>query len=196
MTNLPSSRDFTLAPGDPVPSTLLNTLQDQIIGDKHSSRVLMFPPIRFQATAGSGNVTFTGSNGAAGGAWTTNAGPAGAWEVETSLLVPAGTSIDKIEAFLKTPSVISPASDSYVVRLLSRTLTVGAPVANQVDLGSVYDGSTFTHLPPNLESIQLAGLPVLALVNTVYVLHFKLFQSAALGTVASFYGMGVTLSRI
>lgn len=44
MTNLPTSRDYTLNPGDPVPSLLLNTLQDMIIGDKRAQYTKRITP--------------------------------------------------------------------------------------------------------------------------------------------------------
>jgi hypothetical protein len=37
---LPGSRDITLASGTQIPSTLLNNLQDMIIGSKHPTRII------------------------------------------------------------------------------------------------------------------------------------------------------------
>lgn len=51
---LPSSRDITLATGTQIPSTLLNTLQDMIIGDKHGPKTIQ---IGIGLSAGSGSAS-------------------------------------------------------------------------------------------------------------------------------------------
>lgn len=43
MGNLPTARTITLANGDPIPSNLLNEIQDQFVGDKRA----LFRPARF-----------------------------------------------------------------------------------------------------------------------------------------------------
>jgi hypothetical protein len=50
---LPTTRDITLSPDDPVPSALLNTLQDQIIGGKHPIFEIPIAACDFAPEAGS-----------------------------------------------------------------------------------------------------------------------------------------------
>lgn len=50
---LPTTRDITLSPLDPVPSSLLNTLQDQIIGGKHPIFENVIAACEFLPEAGS-----------------------------------------------------------------------------------------------------------------------------------------------
>lgn len=57
MAILPTARDITLAPGDPIPSALLNKLQDCIIGKKHPLITRWYPPL--SRTANDVNMTFT-----------------------------------------------------------------------------------------------------------------------------------------
>lgn len=42
---LPTTRDITLNPADPVPSALLNKLQDQVVGKKMPSNTRVFGPL-------------------------------------------------------------------------------------------------------------------------------------------------------
>lgn len=46
--NLPNSRTITLNPGDPVPSSLLNEIQDNIVGGKFGTVTVPFSPYAFR----------------------------------------------------------------------------------------------------------------------------------------------------
>lgn len=58
---LPFSRNITLSPSDPVPSSLLNDLQDSIVGSKHANHEIPIAACDF--TPESGSSANLGSNG-------------------------------------------------------------------------------------------------------------------------------------
>jgi hypothetical protein len=82
---LPDSRDITLGGGSKIPSSLLNALQDQVIGSKHPEQPVIYGPGSFLLEAAgatlSGNEYWEGS---------------GAFTIRRNLLRPVGTVITEI----------------------------------------------------------------------------------------------------
>lgn len=188
MTNLPRARDFTLNPGDPFPSLLGNSLQDQFIGDKHTDRPFFIPPIAFMNSVGV-NAAYTGGVAAGGGIWTHTA--SATMELQAPLIVPPGTSIDKIEAFFKRAASLS-AGDQYNIRIISRTLTLAAAPASQVVVATQVLGNAANNFP-NLDHVLLAGVPIVTQPNTAYWIQWDTFLAAGSGDI--FYGVGGSISR-
>lgn len=188
MGNLPVSRTENCVAGAPVNHNLINEIQDMFVGDHHIGRPCVIPACDFTLTSTAGSGVYTA--GTSGGFWT-HAGGLTLMRLEAPLRFPAGDSIDTIEAFFKRNSTPT-NGDTYIVRLMSRTLTVGAAVAAPSQL-STTDTWPFTTNYPNLDHILLTGLPTPALLNTEYWIIYETTIASGLDDV--FYGVGYSLSR-
>lgn len=169
----------------------------------NATGTMFIPPLEFRCVlgcpndAGLVNGRYFGSFDPAGGVWrSTSVG--GAFELDAPLVVPPGTTVSKIEAFFRRSSDLGP-DDQYTMHLVSRTLIVGAPVANQVDMVSSVRGSDPGHFP-GLDSMTLSGLPITTADSTVYVITWKGFAPDAGGLPNgpdhAFYGVAVTLGDV
>ncbi len=109
---LPTSRDETLVDAGPFAFNLGNSLQDQVIGGKHGSIIL---PLAAHLWKGdpAGNAVYN-----IAGHWDLDAVSARAM---CAIIVPVGTTIDKIEVFGSDS-----AADEFTVFLQERSIASGS----------------------------------------------------------------------
>lgn len=176
------------------------------VGSSGATGSLFLPPLAFRCIGGCTspagtigspefpNAQFVGGFDPDGGIWR-HTQFLGAYEIETPLMVPVGTTIGSISAFFVRASDLGP-DDQYVLHLVSRTLAVGAPPQSQIDRRIVVRGDDPSSTFPGLDSVSLPGLPITTEPNTVYVITWKGFVvdggGAAIGD--AFYGVGVTIN--
>jgi len=190
---LPFARTITLNLGDPLPPPLVGEIQDQFVGDKHTNRPFFLPSVAFLNTGAGANAAYTGGIGGGGGVWSHNG--AATMELQAPLVLPPGTSLDKIEVFFKRASGLL-VGDLYNIRLISRTLTVGAAPAAEVVLSTQVLGNAANNYP-NLDHLLLAGLPLVTAANTAYWIQWDTFMGSTVGgeVFDVFYGVGGSCSR-
>lgn len=90
MGTLPFSRTTTINTGDPLPAALVNEIQDNIVGDKHTDRVLVIMGTEFCVSEGAPTRTSPGGNPSAA-EWNMPTTTPGSLVVDLGL--PVGTTV-------------------------------------------------------------------------------------------------------
>jgi hypothetical protein len=132
---LPTTRDLTLSPSDPVPSALLNTLQDQIIGGKHPTFETPIAACDFALEAG-------GTASLNNGQWTFGAVSV----IDAACRVRAGEKI--VQAVVECNRG---GAGTIIVSLVRRANGSGVPVTVATTTISTGTGLVLATLTPNYQ---------------------------------------------
>lgn len=185
---LPTSRDVTFAPGSQIPSSVLNNIQDNIIGAKHGdvTRYIPIPIIQTTGTSPSlgdffGNITTPiSSNSPYYTAAGTGAVPDG--RIAVPLPISIGDRIKQIDAF-----VYDNAGGSVNIALTKHLLTGVPPGTTSSIGGTTVSGSTTT-----LQKLSILSLTEVAVADTIY--HFNCLIDGSHPSLR-FYAATVTFDR-
>lgn len=198
MGNLPGSRTITINLGDPVPSSLLNELQDQHVGNKFASRTLFIPAAGFCALGG--GVALNGMAILQGnGFWSASNVTIGASGFSTisyqaPISLTPGTSINTITAYYVQSDSFA---DNHTVSIRSLLLSgVGSAVPATTNPITTSAGGATTF--PNLKQLQVTGLPFVILSDTSYWFEFLYAPTSTANPeiFMKFYGIKYTISRL
>lgn len=170
---LPLSRNRTYSPGDPIRSSDLNDIQDQIIGAKHGELELMIAAAAAQPGDVATNPTFDTS-----GRYWEHAGSNNA--VYTALPLAPGDIIRRWEVWGRENT------STYSALLLRITMATGA----QATIGSKVSGTGVGVITSVVAGPDADGLPYTVLDDECIVMQVSLA-----GTGNRYYGMKLTYDR-
>ena len=161
MGNLPFSRTVTLNPSDPVPSSLLDELQDKIISGSYNDQELIIGHDAFVLDSGSGTKT--------GDEWTLSGGSG---FIQAPLRLPVGTLVKSGTFSTRTVTIGVSAS----VSVMTKTYGSGGAYAG-ISTSSINSSGAYTTTALGLAS-GVSTFTILS--NTLYVLRMTLGGSGDL----------------
>lgn len=161
MGNLPVSRSLTLSPSDPIPSALLNEIQDAVIGAKHPTAAIVVPASSFCLVSGTATL--------ADGVWTmTSNTPV----LEAGIGIPGGDTVVAILGFYIRHSSVT--GSTYRLRLRKRIVDTGLPgTASDIVDTTENNGVNF----PNLDHWLVNSAPLPYTVSDPQVAPFHIEQN-------------------
>jgi hypothetical protein len=171
---LPETRDLTLNPGDPVPSALLNRLQDMIADAKHPLLTIPIPARALQP--GNSKVVMD-----AAGYWRADGDPG---LLYYPLQIPAGTTLARIDIYGHDAN-----NAHFRAEILAKNLTTTAPESPLVSPKS----SPGTGAPTSIALTEsLPNMPITPNAHTTYTLSIGLDPDPSV----RIYGVALTVSRL
>jgi hypothetical protein len=170
---LPTTRNITIAPSDPIPSVLLNALQDSIIGFKHPELIESYHAAAFMPAHGVGNASFNG------GIWTTSTTE----QFLCAIPYPVGTRITQVSATYRV-GVTAGATVSF---LLQRR-NLATPTAVVDTIANIAADSTDN---ASGETTVIAAINHTMLSNYAYFLQYQLSSAGSI-----IYGATVGRDRL
>ena len=182
---LPSSRDITLAQGTQIPSTLLNNLQDMIIGGKTGPEVVAIPGSA-GVPAGASPDPVNPSGDIFGSRWDITVGQF--MEITFPVTVAPGDRITDFRGF----GEILTAADQFSVQLLKRDASVATGSSIGVIIGT-------TNLSPTTVGFKKVGQAVspaeVVVADTSYWIYMTVIGTAGAGGMR-FYHAQYTRDRL
>lgn len=178
MGNLPTSRTLTLVSSDPIPSALLNELQDQHVGSKHPNRPLFI--------GGADWVVDAGTATRVGNVWTFPT--TGTNRLVACLKLWPGTRISNLLWSYNRNS--NNVSGEFDISLARRSFGDGGATTATVTSGVVSSGTGFT----TRDSTVDGGIPHTILDGFYYLLSFT--STTAFSGAPSFDGVKVAFDRL
>ena len=143
---LPTTRDATIDGSSPIPSSLLNKLQDLFVGDKHVEREIPlsapdWSPLPADTSTYEGSDWTVGSGGGAGtGTFFCNVPiPVGHRITQVSFAYPRGT------------------AGTITMVLQKRTLLSGSPTDVATFVDSTHDGASVQHVISGINEVAVTG---------------------------------------
>lgn len=177
MGNLPFSRTITIAPGDPIPPSIINELQDVSIAGARSTYVMKYPMRMLGAPSSSGKLTVA-------------INPAGAL-TDVVKFISVGSDNERVTVpFVVGDSVISGKISVYGDGAVDITALLTVETQSGAFVADIASGS-LVNAPASWSTIVLANIANRVMLDTD-VLNVKISNTGGAGT---FYVDGLCISQ-